>query len=106
MVDRKTFTDSVTPLPDQGITKYGLTVNAALPDHRNDNMSLVFSLSIPNDKQEELEAKVARGETVSPETLNKQYALSKSESKKLTDWLKGQGFQAVKMAVFLGFACY
>ena len=93
MVDRKTFTDSVTPLPDQGITKYGLTVNAALPDHRNDNMSLVFSLSIPNDKQEELEAKVARGETVSPETLNKQYALSKSESKKLTDWLKGQGFQ-------------
>jgi hypothetical protein len=56
MSDRKVFQDSVTPLPDQpGLTQHGLMVNAAGPEHRDETMTLLFSLAIPQEAQAELE---------------------------------------------------
>ena len=43
MGDRKVFTDSIIPLPEEaGVTKNGLIVNQAKPEHRNDRMALLF----------------------------------------------------------------
>jgi hypothetical protein len=62
MTDRKVFHDSVTPLPEQGPTAHGLMVSAAEAPDRTESMALLFSLSIPETAQQELEARVARGE--------------------------------------------
>ena len=74
MTDRKVFQDSVTPLPEQGPTAHGLMVSAAEAPDRTETMALLFSLSIPQDAQRDLEARVAKGEVVPISELNKKYA--------------------------------
>ena len=64
MVERKVFTDSVTPLPDQGPTPHGLLINAASAEHADETMRLLFSIAMPAASQAELEDRVARGEVV------------------------------------------
>lgn len=94
MSERKIFQNSVTPLPVQeGLTHNGLMVNAATPEHRDQEMTLLFSLEIPQEAQAELEAKVARGEVVPPDEIQKDYSADPAELEALTSWLKEQGFE-------------
>jgi kumamolisin len=93
MSDRKVFTDSVTPLPDQGPAANGLLINAAKPEHRDEKMSLLFSVAIPDTAQAELEERVARGEVVSPSELKKKYSAQAGDVKGLVSWLKEQGYK-------------
>lgn len=99
MSDRKVFADSITPLPDQpGMTGHGLMVNAAKPEDVNATMRVLFSLAMPADKQADLEAKVARGEVVSPMELKAEYTADSKDTAALIDWLKEQGFQKVELS--------
>jgi kumamolisin len=99
MSDRKVFQDSVTTLPDQiGLTPHGLMVNAAEPKHLDDEMTLLFSLSIPQELQTELEERVANGEVVSPEELNSKYSPNSSDVESLKTWLKAQGFDITQVS--------
>jgi len=86
---RKVFANSVTPLPLQP----GLHVAAAEASHDNDTMQVLFSLPIPPDAKARLEAKVARGEVVSPQELERDYSAKAADAEKLVTWLKGQGFE-------------
>ena len=93
MTDRKVFQDSVTPLPEQGPTAHGLMVSAAEAPDRTETMALLFSLSIPQAAQRDLEARVAKGEVVPISELNKKYAPEKADVTKLVSWLKDQGYK-------------
>jgi kumamolisin len=97
--NRKVFNDSVTPLPQQmGTTPHGLILNAAQPDNRTESMTLLFSVAIPDADQAELEARVARGETVSPQELQSKYSPKAADLNPLKAWLKDQGFQITQVA--------
>jgi kumamolisin len=97
--NRKVFNDSVTPLPQQlGTTPHGLILNAAQPDNRNESMTLLFSVAIPDADQAELEARVARGETVSPQELQSKYSPKAADLNPLKAWLKEQGFVITQVA--------
>jgi kumamolisin len=99
MVERKIFQDSVTPLPVQtGLTPNGLMVQAVQPDQRNDLMTLLFSLSIPKAAQDELEARVAKGEVISFDEMKKSYSPNPADVDQLQNWLRAQGYQIVKVA--------
>ena len=98
MADRKVFTDSVTPLPEQGTTPHGLVVNAAKPEQQKETMTLLFSIAIPESSQAELEKRVAKGEVVSLDELNKKYAPDGTDTKKLVSWLKDQGYKITHVA--------
>ena len=92
MGDRKVFTDSIIPLPEEaGVTKNGLIVNQAKPEHRNDRMALLFSLDMPS--QADLEQRVAKGEVISVDELNKKYAPKAADVDALKKWLTEQGFK-------------
>jgi kumamolisin len=94
MTDRKVFHDSIVPIPvDSGPAPRGLLVQAATPDDHQEQMSLHFSLSLPEATQAELEAKVAAGETVDPATLNGHYAAKQADSDNLVAWLKKNGYK-------------
>ena len=99
MADRKVFSDSVTPLPDQpGPTPRGLMVAAVAPEDRNEQMTVLFSLDIPSDKEADLEERVARGDVVSLEDLQKDYAPKKEDRDKLVRWLKAQKFDVTEIS--------
>jgi kumamolisin len=93
MVERKVFTDSVVPLPDEpGLTPRGLMVQAAAPAQLNDQMRVLFSLQIPPKAESELEQRVAAGDVISPEELQQKYAADPGDRDKLVAWLKRQHF--------------
>lgn len=97
MSDRKVFQDSVTPLPEQeGLTHNGLMVNAMEPEHRDDAMTILFSLALPPEMQSQLEEKVARGEVVPIAELQKNYVPKVADRKALVAWLKKQGFEIMQ----------
>ncbi len=99
MVERKVFADSVTPLPDQpGLTSRGLMVQAAEPEHLNDQMRVQFSLEIPPKAEAELEKRVARGDVISPAELQQKYAADPTDRKKLVAWLKRQHFDVTSVS--------
>jgi len=99
MSDRKVYEDSVTPLPDEpGITPTGMMINAAAPEHQEEPMSLVFSLAVPKDAEDQLEAKVAKGEVVAPADLQSNYSVAKADVDALVSWLESQGFQVTHVA--------
>lgn len=84
---RKVFANSVTPLPLQA------GPHVAAVAHDTDTMQVLFSLPIPPDAKARLEAKVARGEVVSPQELERDYSAKGADADKLVAWLKGQGFE-------------
>jgi kumamolisin len=99
MSARMVFYDSVTPLPDQtGLTEHGLMVNAAPPEHRDETMTLLFSLAISQDAQAELETRVAKGEVVPLEGLQQKYTPNASDVEALVSWLKAQGFEVMQVS--------
>jgi kumamolisin len=99
MVERKVFADSVVPLPDEpGLTPRGLMVQAAEPNHLNDEMRVLFSLEVPPKAEAELEKRVARGEVIAPEELQQKYAADPADRKKLVAWLKRQHFDVTDVS--------
>jgi kumamolisin len=97
MGDRKVFSGSVIALPEQqGLTDHGLMTSAIQPQHRLEKMTLLFSFSIPQDLHDDLRARVARGEVVGTDELNKKYVANPNDVNALVSWLKGQGFEIVK----------
>ncbi|MDQ6889698.1 MAG: S53 family peptidase [Bacteroidota bacterium] len=94
MNGRKIFQDSITPLPEQtGSTSRGLMINEAQPEHGNEKMTVLFSLSMPGDTQQQLEEKVARGEVVPLDELQKNYTVDQKNIDALVSWLKKEGFE-------------
>jgi kumamolisin len=94
MSARKLFQDSVMPLPAQpGLTPEGLMVNAMTPQRPDETMNVHFSLSIAPDVQAQLEEKVAKGETVPLDQLNKLYNAKPEDTAALSSWLKANGYE-------------
>jgi kumamolisin len=92
MSDRKIFQDSITPLPaEPGITPDGLVVNAATPGP-DETINVHFSLSIAPDVQAQLEQKIAKGEVVPVEEVNKLYNAKPADKDALVSWLKANGY--------------
>ncbi len=99
MADRKVFQDSVTPLPEQsGLTHNGLMIKSAEPEHRDEQMTILFSLELPPEAQADLEDRVARGEVVPLAELNKKYSPAPADRKALVAWLKKQGFKITEVS--------
>jgi len=93
MDERKVFHDSVVPIPvPSGPAPHGLMVQPASSEHRDEKMTLHFSLALPAEVQADLEARLARGETVPAGELSR-YGAKKSDADALAAWLRGQGFE-------------
>ena len=84
--------ESLRKQRDASAPPSGLHVAAAEVSHDNDTMQILFSLPIPPDAKARLEAKVARGEVVSPQELERDYSAKAADADKLVAWLKEQGF--------------
>ncbi len=94
MSERKLFQDSVIPLPEEpGLTPEGVMVSAATAQRPDETMNVHFSLSIAADVQSQLEQKVARGEMVPPEELDKLYNAKPADTQALSSWLKANGYE-------------
>jgi len=99
MAERKVFQDSVTPLPEQsGLTHNGLMIKSADAEHRDEQMTILFSLELPEEKQTDLEERVAKGEVVPVKELNKKYSPDAADRKKLVAWLKKHGFKIIEVS--------
>src|SRR5258707_1622466 len=61
-------------------------------------MALSFSLAIPQQAHDELEASVARGDVVPLKDLNTRYAVAETQVDPLVTWLKSQGYTIVHIA--------
>src|SRR5258708_7357129 len=93
MADRKVFHDSVVPIPvDSGPVAGGLMVQPAAAEHGTDVMTLHFSLALPSAKEADLEAKVAQGQTVPIDVLQRDYGAKQTDTDTLVTWLTAQGF--------------
>src|SRR5258705_6181567 len=99
MPDRKVFHDSVVPIPeDAGTIHNGLMLRAAEPEHKNEELVLLFSIEMPKESQSALEELVAKGGSVSPEELHKKYAVKPADTKELIKWLKVNKFEIVEIS--------
>jgi kumamolisin len=93
MADRKMFHDSVVPIPvESGPSPGGLMVQAAAAENRDEVMTLHFSLALQPAAEADLEAKVAKGETVPIDALHRDYGAKQADVDALVAWLKSQGF--------------
>src|SRR6476646_2671164 len=93
MTERKVFEDSITPLPDEpGPTPRGLIVQAAEPDTREEEMTVLFSLEIAPDDEKDLEERVARGDVVPAKEMQKRDVADAGDREQLVKWLKAQNF--------------
>jgi kumamolisin len=97
MADRKMFHDSVVAIPiESGPAPGGLMVQPAAAENRNEVMTLHFSLALPAAAAADLEAKVAKGETVPVDALHRDYGAKQGDVDALVAWLKTQGY-AIKL---------
>jgi|KBSSwiStaDraftv2_1062776.scaffolds.fasta_scaffold125084_1 kumamolisin len=99
MSNRKVFTDSVTELPPQeseGLVHNGLLLSAVKPEHKHEKMTILFSFAPSPEVQTQLEARVAKGEVVSPAELEKAYGSNAKDRDALIAWLKKEGFEIVE----------
>jgi kumamolisin len=99
MANRKYINDSITELPNEpGLTAHGLMINVARMMDKDQPMTILFSLSMPTQLEEELENKVAKGEIVSHEELVKKYVPNKMDIDSLVKWLGNEGFVDIKIS--------
>jgi kumamolisin len=97
MSARKIFQESVIPLPaEPGVTHGGIVVNAMTAEQPDEPMNVHFSLAVAKDVETQLEAKVAKGEVVSREQIEKLYTATKHQKEVLTSWLKANGYEIVR----------
>jgi kumamolisin len=97
MADRKVFQDSVVPIPDNaGLIHNGLMLKSAEPEHKNEEMTLLFSIETPKESQKQLEDLVARGESISPEELQSKYSVKAADTKELIKFLRSKKFKIVE----------
>src|ERR1700730_11524407 len=97
MSARKTFQDSIVPLPaEPGVTPGGLVVNAMTQEHPDEMMNLHFSLAVANDVQSQLEERVAKGEVVPREEIEKLYTATPAAKETLISWLRANGYEIVR----------
>jgi kumamolisin len=93
MEERKVFHDSVVPIPvESGPAPHGLMVQPASSEHQDEKMTVHFSLALPEDVEQDLEAKVARGETVPAAELSG-YGAKQADADALTAWLRDNGYE-------------
>ncbi len=93
MEERKVFHDSVVPIPvESGPAPHGLMIQPAASEHQDEKMTVHFSLALPGDVEDDLEAKVARGETVPAAELSG-YGAKKADADALTAWLRDNGYE-------------
>ena len=93
MAKRKVFKDSVIPLPKEvGVVHEGLMLNKALPEHKEEQLTLLFSLEIPKQATKQMEKAVERGEVIPPDQLQG-FATNPKRLQRLRDWLTKEGFQ-------------
>jgi kumamolisin len=99
MPERKFFQDSVVPLPDEpGLTTAGIFQHAAKPEDMTARMTVVFALRPPQERQDELEARVAAGEVVPVKELNERYRPPEESVNALTGWLTEQGYEIERVS--------
>jgi kumamolisin len=99
MPSRKLFTNSIVPLPDHvGLTPTGLMVSAIDPSTSENSVEIMFSLDTPAALRQELEDKVAAGETVPASELAARYGGDADAAKALAAWLTTQGFTIEEVA--------
>lgn len=99
MAERKVFSDSVIPLPDEeGFSPNGLLQQDEKPRDMEARMTLLFALEAPKEARQELEAKVAAGAVVSPSDLHNTYGVESDSVSKLEDWLKSEGFEIERVS--------
>jgi kumamolisin len=90
---RKVFASSIVSIP-----KVPGLVAAAAPSEdakRSKILELHFWLQTRNS--DELKARVAKGETISPSELQEKYSGSAQQSTALTQWLKSEGFRITRV---------
>jgi len=98
MASRKLFHDSVVELPPQaGTAPTGLNVHAASAEHGEELMTVSFSLSGDKAKNDELEARVARGEVLPAAEVQTRYGAPEDKAQKLVRWLKDQHFKILEV---------
>jgi hypothetical protein len=69
------------------LSRQGLLIQAAKPENLTERMTVLFSLAIPEKAKAALEEKVARGETVSAEELQKSFSPKEMDINALLKWL-------------------
>ncbi len=97
--ERVTFTDSVRELP----VSTRSTLHAMTAGHLGDATGFNVPLALRN--QEELEARVGRGEIISGDEMKEKYFPLQSDYDTVAAWLKGEGFTVdeisdARLAVF------
>lgn len=85
--------DSVVPLPEQFGTDAttGLVTQALEPADLRHEVTFLVSLRPSPTRREELEARIARGETVSPEELADRYGAPASQRARARIWVQSEG---------------
>jgi kumamolisin len=100
--DRKMFTKSVIPLPEETFVptegRMVAKANANLVTTRK--VDFTISLSIPEAAQNELAARVAKGEVITKKEMDEKYSPKAEDIDKLVKWLKdpAQGLEIVGQA--------
>jgi kumamolisin len=88
--DVKIFTNSIVPLPPHGPLESLSLSNEA----KQRRLAIHFSLETRN--QDEKEARVLKGELISPTEMKEKYSGSEKDFGTLVAWLKSQGFQITR----------
>jgi kumamolisin len=93
MSEKVSLEDSVVRLPAQPGTDSvtGLTTQAVEAADLEKEVSILVSLRLPESRRAELEARIARGETVSPEELASRYGAAASERARVRTWVESEG---------------
>src|SRR5439155_22065987 len=78
--------------PQPGPTPEGMLLARAQQQHGDEMMDVHFSLALAPGAQQQLEARVAKGEVVPAAELDKIYASKPVDADALKAWLKAQGF--------------
>jgi hypothetical protein len=98
MSPRIVFSHSAALLPDVGGTYEGYLIAAVPPALDGTALRVQFDLAMPRGQQEELDARVARGERISVVELRSSYGVPAESTELVRSWLSTQGFRIDRIA--------